>query len=398
MEDQFRELYELSTVPDDDSVRMATEHLVELYHNPESIFSLIILLNPREEIKLRKAAAIGLKATLQICWEIISSSEHLQGLKDSMIELLSNEQDYIMRHIILDAMSPIFFTEVENWPQLNEYIESLSNETDESSIELFLSIFTAIFRYLPLDFIASLFDNLLAKAKTALSTQSNQVILAGSHLLRAILNLISTEQEIMASIIMEMLETFYILLKNNSQIAGEILDDICSILTDNEIEGIEALLQQYYTLISDEEIPVDNRCVCSQLLCTLIEQYPKVIEPESGQIIAELASLAVVEDECFDSQFDVLYAVSPIEYLAINTSPDNFFAEFWENIQIDTPNKLLAISTAVNSFIEHLPEIISLNFSDIFDLSLDIIHYFQIYLINSWNAFYQYSQRVITNH
>lgn len=377
MEQQFRELYNLINTPDGNAIQTATDQLLALYNNPESIFPLIILMNPNEELRLRKAATIGLKATLQICWDKISNSEHLQGLKDNMIQFLSSEQDYTMRHILLDAMIPIFSTECENWPQLLQYIESLANATDEASIELFLSIFTTILRYLSINFVGSLFENLLLKAKTALSTQSIPVILAGSNLLRAILTLISTEKEIIISVVMDMLNAFYLLLKNNSPIAGEVLNDICLIFTQNTnfFDNIEPLLQQYFTIITDNSIPIENRCVCTEFLCTLIKQYPKELEAQSAHIISitlEFASLIVVDD-CFESQLDLIYAVRPIEQLSLRTSPIDFFANFWESVQIDTPNKLVSTAAAINLFIENIPEIIAMNFSDIFDFAIECV-------------------------
>lgn len=377
MEDQFRELYELTTVPDDDTVKTATEQLVKLYENPESIFPLINLMNPKEKMVLRQAATIGFKTILHQSWDEIRSTEHLQAIKNAMIEILSKENNYTMRSILLDAMVPIFSTETENWPELMQYIEMIANKTDESSIESFLSILTTILRFLGIDFIAPLFENLLNKAKEAMSTKSDQVILAGSGLLRAILNLISTDQEIISSIVLEMLESFYRLLKEDSKIAGAVLNDICAIFTDNDdiFETVQPLIEQYYSIISDDEISSESRCICIQLLYTLIKKYPNEIKSESTQIIAsslELAAL-IANDDCFDDQLDILYAVRPIEQLSKQISPSEFFDFFWSSAQTDTPNKILAVTAAVNSFMENIPEEISLNFPLIFDFTIGCI-------------------------
>ncbi|OHT13319.1 hypothetical protein TRFO_16517 [Tritrichomonas foetus] len=377
MVEHFRELFRHSLVPNDQIVQESTKQLVELYQNPESIFPLISLLNPTEEIGMRRAASIGIKFTLINCWEVIRQSDHLEGLKENMLKILSTEQDFQLRHLILDAMSQMFRTECDNWPQLIQFVEALSNASDEPSVELFLSVFTSIISYLPINTVGSLFESLCGKSRLAIASQSMPVILAGSHLLTVMLTLISTEQEIILALFMDMLNAFYILLQNQSPIAGEVLSDACEIIrkTDKFCDDPTSLLPQIFTICADNSIPCENRCIVTDLLCVLIEQYRFDFEPASSQIISLSLQLAssVVIDGCFEEQHDVMFSVRPIETLSRVTNPTDFFLNFWDNVAIDTPEKVTAAATAVSSYIENIPEIISIHFSDVFEFAIECI-------------------------
>ena len=371
----FHDLFQKLLIPNDQIVHEANEQLMLLYQNPESIFHLINLINSSSQESMRKFAIIGIKYTLMHSWQIIKASEHLQTIKDNMLNLLISEQDRFMRQMVLDAMSTIFTTECDNWPKLIELIQTLSVSNIENECELFLSLFSAIISYLPIETVASLFERLCGISRAAISSQSISLILAGSNLLRVMLTLISTEPQIISSLFQDMLNAFYALLRNNSSIIGQVMDDMCEIIkkTDQFFDSAQSLLPPIFSIYADDQIPFENRCIMSELLCALIDQYPRDFEEVSSQIISmslELASHVIVND-CLDEQRDLMFVIRPIEHLSKNINPFTFFADFWGSVAVETPEKLISSALAVSSYIEYIPEVISIHFSDVFEFALD---------------------------
>ncbi|KAH0791469.1 hypothetical protein GPJ56_004684 [Histomonas meleagridis] len=377
MVEHLKTLYEQTLIPDQNIVNAAAQELVVIYQNPETVVLLISLLVPSTHPSIRNAAAIGLKYTLINCWEIILQSEHFQQFLNQFIILLSNEQEYTVRHLIINALDPVFRSCCDRWGELIEFIKSLTIDPTESKYELFFTIIPSIIPYLPLEIVAPIFEFLCTQGQLALKSTSMPIIQSGARMVSELLSSISTLPQIVNTLYHEMVNALYQAMKSNQPYSTDLVSEISKIIlkTDQFIEDPTILFKEIFGIILDQAISMNNKILLSELICNIIERYPQAISSVLSEVVAIsllLASQSITGD-CFDQENDVMFTIRPIEYICQCVPDNDFYSVFWNNVKTDSNGAIIAAATAITSFIEHIPDLVSQNFFDFFDFAIDCI-------------------------
>jgi hypothetical protein len=114
MSDHLRDLI-VQTFEGGDGLEAAGQELGHLYTNPEILPHFLQLMDPSEPPRIRSFAAIALQYTFVHCWDMIES---VHPWLETFLRILSTETDPNVRHLFIDALSPVFRSSVGDWPDL----------------------------------------------------------------------------------------------------------------------------------------------------------------------------------------------------------------------------------------------------------------------------------------
>lgn len=374
--DVLRGLLANTVQGDNNLLQQATEQLGVIYTNPESVVALITLVKTEAAIPIRMAAAIGLRVALTNCWDAIQATEQANPCLTAFLEILQQENDFKVRHLVIDALQPVFRASIENWPELVQFLNTLTNPSDVSKFELFLSLLNAILEFLPLDVVAELFEVMCTHIQVALNSDSPELAVSASHLCAFVLSFVMTTPEIANVLYHHIFTVFVKALKCESAMAVEFMRDLCRIIKNSEkFADAPVLAQEFFQIILDAEIPNASKCLVASPIGKLIKQYPgemKDVLPETIAITLHLAQQAFI-DGCFEDQADLLFAVSPIDRLSRCIDSEEFFEAFWGAVQTDSVESIVAACAALTCFVEYIPETIAANFDRVFSFAMNCL-------------------------
>ena len=352
-----------------EGVNQATEALIQLYNEPSTISTLFEILASSTEIPLRKAASFAMKRTIKQNWQenIVESEEFKETIKNSFLELLSNEKDTVTRHIVLDSMAPIFMTELSEWAPFIQFLFSLQEDP-----EYFFSSIAACFQYLPIQAVGELFAPICQKVEEVFSqtTQNAETIKAAAELLAVMFTFTSAEPEAMAPLFESLMSCLANALV--SPTSSNYINDLIKAITNiikiaPQFCESEQLIGPFLEFTQNEAISTEYKVLILDPINACIERWPNDLMEVFPQCIETALQIgaASFEDDCFDQQTSMFMAMQILETIVDLMDPNEFFDEYWAFLNEEDQESLVAFASGMVLFLEHIPNIAALHFKDI---------------------------------
>jgi hypothetical protein len=126
----------------------------------------------------------------------------------------------------------------------------------------------------------------------------------------------------------------------------------------------------------DREIPIAKRAMIAEPLRKLIMRYPK----QMGELVSEVIAICLflasdaASDECFADQDIVPFVTRPIGLISQVVEPESFWECFWDIAKTDSVSNVVAVASAILSFIEEIPEAVCFHFPSLFEFAMNCMN------------------------
>ena len=129
---RIQKLYSLyEAARSEKSVNAATNELMELFEQPETIFEHISLIEECDNTIIRKYASLMLSMLFKSHLPTLSFEQAL-SIQESLIELLTHDSDLYVQYFLCDSITTFLFV-IENTPEL----WSAFSQNDQAWLNIF---------------------------------------------------------------------------------------------------------------------------------------------------------------------------------------------------------------------------------------------------------------------
>lgn len=368
-------LYEVlaSPTPTNEDMQRVTESLQQLYQNPEMIPAYFEVINTNSSDTYRGLAATSLNSSIRMHWEnIIQNVEFKEQIKITYLQILTKEQNMRNRSILLQSMSPIFMTELGEWPEFLQFLQSISADPQYYFIAL-----SECFENLPFQAVGEFFNPICQLIENVFAGTDSMTIKCGAELLKVMFIFLSAEPEAMIPLYQSLTNCISVSLSSNADYTNHLINSLTNII-ENAPQFCEPaeLLTPLFQFAQNDEILASTRVLLIDPITACIRRYQdQLVEvfPDCIALSVHLGKLCYDEDECFDNQQNSFFATILLENLVEFMDPNDFFEEFWANYDEESEGCQISFACGLISFIEYIPNVVALHFKDITQFSVGLI-------------------------
>ena len=332
--DQLISLFEvfLSPVqPAQEIVNEATNQLLKLYENPETLYLILDLFQTNQNLSVKLFCTTGIKNILSSKekWNVYQQSGHSGKIKSIILNILHNEENQHIFSNFLSSIANIISCEYSDWPEYLAIIQEFAS--NESKLLCAVLMANAIAKESDDQFATLFWEFFCNLCVQGLSSNNESIILESSHLLTNMFHFPSEFEENLANIFTVLFQVFTQLMAKSSSICGNIIDDFDEIanIDDFNFPNTEEIVNQFLILAMNPNFDIDNRCFAlSPAIQFLIHDPCADISSVLGTMIDVLFSISVnsfLDDLCTDNQDNMNIIQDYIDNLLSVSNPKELY-------------------------------------------------------------------------
>lgn len=409
---KLHSLYEAAR--SENTVNIATNELMDLFEQPETIFDHISLIKKCENIIIRKYASLMLSKLFKAHLQALSFDKVLL-IQQSLLELIANDSDLYVRYFLCDSIT-IFLSVAENTPDLwtsfsaNEQpwlnIFDLANQLVKTQdfLSTGLYLWRNIYSLFPYSGSNELLFALLSIITTSLSSSLENDRLQALNLLDHLRGCIPDQlgSESQATVVQTCLQSLLDELNYSIYIGYEDKEILLAIkvvagFLDNpppflEFEHLSIFFELAFTVLTEKTIPMNTRFMVHRIIESSVDMIVDNYRDRLNtliQISVEL-SLEVCDSQRDDTSYEFPFSFFYTIVDAYDSETEGIFELFLSaaNALIQdgetTPAERQVALLIITSIVEGTQEIISERINDLIQFILQIADFDDQYVFSSF--------------
>ncbi|KAH0796042.1 importin-4 isoform X1 [Histomonas meleagridis] len=353
----------LQTATDNETVEQITQIIMNAYSDPMTIFPLIELLCTNQNPFVRHQSSIGIKQMLEKHWRTYCMTPHGEQIKIALLNALSKESIFSIRHSIIYSLEPICQIREIPWPELDNFAIQLIQSSNPSELEIGMSLFEVIIPYLPESFIVSNIEQICERIGFAMTLNSPELLIATIDFMTSLFQLFDPPiPEGLSQLMEKLLMVFQMSLIQNWPFAYQIAESINKTICTPPRVSSKDLLDFLLNLANNEAVPHELLFHIFNPINTLVSTQYKSIRKQLPALVITVIKCAAysLQDDCFNNQSDLIFITDVIEGITAEEGEDLFYT-IQEILNDSSPNMSFVSLIIFQFFIDEMPGVVAEN-------------------------------------
>ena len=381
MVEELKSLYAALYDPQNHEINEVSEHIAQLYEQPETISAAFQILNEPDP-NMRKRVAVGFKM-------IISSNKDFliqngfDPIKTSLLEILTKETDNYMFENLVQAVGTILKNDGNPWPELFEFGFSLLQSTNVTLIINGLHLFNVVLEYVDDETNGGLCEQILPALNAFFSIDNEEVVKCSAKLLDACFltpdlgEALVEPATTLVQVFIAMVQAGAASLSNISSIADS-LESIFN--SDFVFEDLEPFFAQFIETINNEAVQPSYKQYVLQLAADLISKDMTLQGLETDFITSciQFFTSSYEEGSYYDQQEFLLPFEEAIDLICKGCSKSTFITHVLSILQeAESPTAplLVALASCFKSITSTGWEVASKYASQILEFAMQLLQF-----------------------